>query len=298
LEKLISLIGCNSFVAKRIISSFKGKGDFEFQLFGNYNQFTDCKFHSFRIPENPLNYDLLLNSDVIIYAAGAGVQSSKTYEKNLIYEVNAFEPIRILNFLSEKFYKGKFISFGSYFEIGYNNEKVNYKEEDVIFSEAKVPNEYCIAKRLLSRYFFSSSLPFPYYHLILSTVYGKGENENRLIPFVLEKLFKNEEIALTSGEQIRQYIHVEDVNSLIAEIIDNELPGGIYNLAGDEVISVKQLVLKISEVAGIQGKFTFGLVKKQDQAMDVLMLDTLKIRTVLNWKPTINITQGIKEYIK
>ncbi|MBO9699698.1 MAG: NAD(P)-dependent oxidoreductase [Sporocytophaga sp.] len=298
MEKLISIIGCNSFLAKRVIASFKKKGNFRFQLFGSQNLYTDGDFHLFRIPDAPLKYEGLLNSDVIIYAAGAGVQSSKTYEKNLIYEVNAFEPIRILNFLSEKSFKGKFISFGSYFEIGYNTKKDHYSEEEVISAESLVPNDYCISKRILTRFFASTSLPFCYYHLVLATVYGKGENENRLIPFVIDKLLQNEEISLTSGEQIRQYIHIEDVNNLIAELIESEKLKGIYNLAGEEVVTVKQLVLKISEVVGVDGKFNFGTLKKQDQSMDVLMLDTQKARNQLNWNAKINITEGIKEYLK
>ena len=268
-----------------------------FNLYGSADpQLEGTRFHYFRQPEQPLNYDTLLTSDLIIYCAGAGVQSSKKYPASLIYDVNAFEPIRIINALTAAAYTGKIVTFGSYFEIGNNNAETQYKEEEVALASAAVPNDYCISKRILTRFLDSSNTPINWFHLILSSIYGKGENENRLIPYVTSKILAGEEVKLSSGNQVRQYIHADDVNAFILSLYKNEVPSGMYNLASETGITVKELVEHIEETLQKKGNLQFGDLVKTDQSMNVLLLNIEKIKKT-GWKPTVSLAQGITEYI-
>ena len=251
----------------------------------------------FRLPEQELEFEGLLKSDTILYCAGAGVQSSKRYASTLLYEVNLFEPIRLLLRLEEDGFKGKVITFGSYFEIGNNKDTKSYLEKDVIYSQLALANEYSRSKRLLSQYIDSASFPFSQYHLILASIYGLGENENRLIPYLVKQMHENQPVHVSSGEQIRQYIHVTDVIRLLSEIFNGRLTSGTYNVAGDDVISVRTLVETVAAQVRPDAEITFGDVSKTDQSMAVLNISTDKIRGQSSWRPEITLTQGINEYL-
>ena len=190
----------------------------------------------------------------------------------------------IVNFV--KIFQGggkTLISFGSYFEIGENTENRSFSENDLLLSMRRVPNAYCISKRLLSRYFSSASDKIPFLHFILPTIYGENENENRLIPYLLRAIKNGEKLSFTSGEQVRQYLYVDEVPKIIEEAIDRHIPSGIYNIEGNETLSVKQLVCMLLEAHGINPDMSiFGTVKRQDEGMKILQLDGSKLNSLID----------------
>ena len=99
-----------------------------------------------------------------------------------------------------------------------------------------------ISKRMLSRFFSSFSAPFSFLHFILPTIYGESESTYRLIPYTLKSIADGVDLALTSGDQVRQYIYIRDVAGILFKAVEANLQSGIYNIAGAEEFSVKQLV--------------------------------------------------------
>lgn len=145
----------------------------------------------------------------------------------------------------------------------------------------RVPNAYCISKRLLSRYFSSVSDKIPFLHFILPTIYG--ENENRLIPYLVRAIKNGEKQSFTSGEQVRQYLYVDEVPKIIEEAIDRHIPSGIYNIEGNETLSVKQLVCMLLEAHGLNPDMSiFGTVKRQDEGKKILQLDGSKLNSLID----------------
>ena len=155
-------------------------------------------------------------NDAIIYSSGAGIQSLANDCFENIMMLNSIIPIKILNRLTASGYSGKFISFGSYFEIGSESNIKYYTENEILGTSNNVKSLYAISKRLFTRYFASVGGNLNGYHFILPNLYGKGENENRLIPYVSHCIRNGKNIRITNGEQIRQYVHSDDV-SLVVE---------------------------------------------------------------------------------
>ena len=57
----------------------------------------------------------------------------------------------------------------------------------------------------------AARLRIPFVTLRLFGVYGVGEGPNRLIPYIINRLECNEPVDLTPGEQVRDFLYVEDV---------------------------------------------------------------------------------------
>lgn len=65
--------------------------------------------------------------------------------------------------------------------------------------------------------------------------FGKYQHNEKLIPTVIFKALKNEKIPVYgNGLQKRHWIYVQEHNKAIIDILENGIPGTVYNIAPDE----------------------------------------------------------------
>ena len=88
-------------------------------------------------------------------------------------------------------------------------------------------------------------------HLRLFSVYGPGEDPRRLVPSVVANLLAGRPVALTPGEQVRDFVYVDDV---AAALVDAALRPGIdgltVNVGTGVQTSVRDLCLKVAALTG------------------------------------------------
>lgn len=296
----ICILGTNGFLSTAI-AKYANKKGWQLAMYGldeptgieyAYNVF--C-----RINLMDANFDCscLMDADVVVYAIGAGIQSTLKEDADLIYTLNVLRPVLICNKLNELNYKGIFVTFGSYFELGECSRLTPATEYDILRTDAPSPTNYVSSKRMLTRFVSSYRHIFRHWHFILPTIYGVGENPNRLIPYTIHSIRMNEAVHFTSGEQIRQYIHVSEVAKILGLSIAKKLPSGIYNVAGKDIISVRQLVTKIFQSQHIAIPMNcFGEISRTDLGMRYLALDGEKLRHWLNYTDESSIWQYINDY--
>ena len=296
---LVSLIGTNGLLSG-CVGLFCNQKGYHLNVYGrtapqkhSYTQFIKTDLLS-----DNLDYAALAKSDIIIYAAGAGIQFHLKENSDSVYKLNVFVPVQICNHLKDLKFKGTFVTFGSYFEIGENLEDLAFTEIDILQTKLKAPNDYVISKRMLTRFFSSFQSTFTSLHFILPTIYGETESNYRLIPYTLRSINENQELRLTSGEQVRQYIYINDIAQLLFETIDSTIESGVYNVCGVEEFSVKQLVTKLFNLCNKElPENIFGKSQRIDTGMKILKLNGTKLSTKINFIPTTTIDQIYHKYI-
>ncbi|MVM38068.1 NAD-dependent epimerase/dehydratase family protein [Spirosoma sp. HMF3257] len=291
----IAIIGSDSFIAQYL--SKRLESNFEIIGYSRTNRIGLTNHIIFEVPIHKLELNKLLDFDCIIYCVGNGVQSGSI--DKFVYNINCFLPINIINFLESNKYQGLVFTFGTYFEIGNNSDEKFFSEAEVISSLLNVPNSYCLSKRLLSKFSYCANLSIRHFHLILPTVYGKGENENRLIPYIINSLVNDKDPLLTSGNQTRQYIHAEDLSILIEHIIlKNTYKSGVYNIPSTETLTVKEIVTKIFKALKVGKKPIWNTSGRYDESMIFLALDAKKIISLIPDLNSINtISSSIDSYL-
>jgi nucleoside-diphosphate-sugar epimerase len=295
---LISIIGTNGLLST-CIGSYCNKEFYKLNMYGK----TEPKLHkytnfsSINFLDEELDYEELIKSDLIIYTAGAGIQYHLQEDVYSIYHLNVSVPVLISNHLKARDYKGTFITFGSYFEIGETSNNTSFNELDLVQSQLFVPNDYAISKRMLTRFFSSFRSSFTFLHFILPTLYGENESTYRLIPYTLKSIEANVKLKLTSGDQIRQYIYIQDVVHILFSSVKERLSSGIYNIAGVEEFSVKELVSMLFKIKGKKmPENIFGQADRVDMGMKVLRLNGDKLNKYLNNMPKTKIREIYKRY--
>jgi nucleoside-diphosphate-sugar epimerase len=258
-------------------------------------------------PSTPLEIEALLDCAVIYFCAGAGIQPKHTANAQQIYGLNAFEPINLALALEAANYQGKLVTFGSYFEIGDQQaQQEQYSTAALASHRNPLPNAYCRAKNLLTRFADSkllpdaAALPFCWQHFILTNIYGAEENANRLIPYIVQSSIKGEKLEFTAGVQERQYTHIDDVAQFLIQTT-KESTAGVFNLTAPEVCTVRsviEMVLKAVEKRwGQYPQVQFGAIDKRDVKMQYLALDSSQQPQSLHFEPQITLEQGIEAYL-
>ena len=255
------------------------------------------KFHQVNLMDSDLDCTSLLDSDMIVYAIGAGIQANLKEGYNLIYNLNVTAPVTICNKLKELGYQGCFVTFGSFFEMGATKEERFFTEEDILTSLCKAPNDYTVSKRMLSNFVSSYKHDFTHWHYYIPTIYGGGENPKRLIPYVVNAIRQGEELHFTAGDQVRQYIHVSEVPRMLGMAMEKQLPSGLYNIQGYETLTVKEIVTKIHHAMHKEvPEGCFGSVQRADVGMKYLALDGTKLKNAIGFEAEKSILDSLKEY--
>lgn len=295
----ISILGTNGFLSTAI-AKYANEAGWYLDMYGldepKAHKFDN--FYKVNLMDAELDCSGLLTSDIIVYAIGAGIQANLKEGFNLIYNLNVTAPVTICNKLKELGYKGRFVTFGSVFEMGETHEERFFTEEDVLTSTCPAPNDYTVSKRMLSSFVSSYKHDFTHWHFYIPTIYGVGENPKRLIPYVINAIRNGDELHFTAGDQTRQYVHVSEIPKLINLAYEKNLASGIYNIEGPETLTVKQIVQMIHQHLGVDvPKNCFGTLSRSDTGMRYLALNGDKLYRAIGFKADMKICETIDEYM-
>lgn len=294
----ISILGTNGFLSTSI-AKYANSANWTLDMYGLEEPVAHKydNFYKVNLMESELDCSRLMDSDLIVYAIGAGIQADLKEKYHLVYNLNVTVPVAICNKLKELNYRGRLVTFGSVFEIGETKEVRFFSEEDVITSTCPAPNEYTVSKRMLSAFVYSYRHEYTHWHFYIPTIYGAGENPKRLIPYVINAIRSGESLHFTAGDQTRQYIHVNEVPRMLELAIEKDLPSGVYNIQGVETLTVKEIVTKIHTAMGkAVPDGCFGSVQRADVGMKYLALDGKKLHDATGFEATIRIEDVINTY--
>lgn len=302
----ISIIGANGMLSVALTKYYYAKEGVTVDVYGlDVPKGYECdNFYQVNLLKDILDYDTLIASDVIVYASGAGVQAALQTDSSLMYSLNVSAPIEITLQLKKHDYKGIYVSFGSYMEIGLNSEdgKV-FSEDEVICSTLPVTNDYGLSKRLYGRYMKDFSADYTFYHFILPNMFSEDDLKpgTRLVPYTLQYLQdynadKNPQSPNFSvGLQTRQFITLEEMIETVDKAICKHIASGVYNMGGGEFLSIRNLIERLFAIYNVPCKDEFfGQEVRRDGDIKSLYIDGGKLMNELGSLPNLKIEDIFK----
>lgn len=107
--------------------------------------------------------------------------------------------------------------------------------------------------------------------------FGPMEADNWLIPSLIKNICSSSEMDLTPGEQRLAYLYVEEVAKSIASVLNVIGKSGIYNICSDNLISLKDLVIKIKDKINPLFKLNFGALPYRPGQCMYMVGDTKRL---------------------
>ena len=150
-------------------------------------------------------------------------------------------------------------------------------------------------RELLSRYANENGVSFAWGRIFF--LYGPYEHPQRLVPYVIRSLLKNQTAQCSHGNQIRDFLHVEDVASAFVRLIECNVEDTV-NIASGIPITIKDLINKIAEKLNKAMHIKLGAIPASDSDPKVLFGDASKLREDIGWEPRYDLDSGLAQTIK
>ena len=130
----------------------------------------------------------------------------------------------------------------------------------------------------------------------ISNPYGPGQDYKKGVGFIdaaIKKLIEKETLEIWGdGENIRDYIYIDDVCKMLETLIDYQGDEEVFNLSSNEGISQNQVVEVLKEIDK-----SLSVEYKDARSVDVkkIVLDNTKIKTIYH-DEMVSFKDGIKAY--
>jgi UDP-glucose 4-epimerase len=127
--------------------------------------------------------------------------------------------------------------------------------------------------------------------------YGPSQSKNKLIPHVILSLLRGEDVPLTSGSWVIDWIYIDDlIDGIISAALTDSQSEKAFDLGSGSLTSVKGIVEKITEILQPAGKPVFGALP--DRPMERCRTANLQYTYEhLNWKPKTSLETGLQKTI-
>ncbi|MCC7371306.1 MAG: NAD-dependent epimerase/dehydratase family protein [Chloroflexi bacterium] len=156
-----------------------------------------------------------------------------------------------------------------------------------------------------------------WYHILYNNVYGLRACSLRLtntygprmlvknsrqtaIGWFIRQVLDDEEVQLFGdGSQLRDFTYVDDVADAFLRAGASDVSNGqVFNIGGDEPISLRDLLDVMIEIAGC-GSYRLVPFPEDKKAIDIgsVYADDNKIRRALGWEPSTSLREGLKRTI-
>lgn len=235
------------------------------------------------------------NIDSVFHTAAAGVSTQDEHLRE-IFSINTVGT-GLLGNAALKAKVRSFIYLGSAFEYGSSN--VPLTEESLV----KPVNLYGASKAagwmVLDTLYRLQGLPLM--SIRVFTTYGPGEQKKKLVPYVIHNLLNHNPVLLTSGQQIRDYLFIDDLIEATIKVWSLNKPGEIFNVGGSQesAIQIRELVEQIVIMSGAPLNLCqFGDAQRTRHDPPYLVADVRKINNLTGWKANTPLEMGLHQTIQ
>ena len=131
----------------------------------------------------------------------------------------------------------------------------------------------------------------------LLSAYGPGDDVRHLLPSVILDLLARKKPALTLGEQVWDYLYVEDAAAAICAVLEHEV-SGFYNLGSGTTTTIRAVVEQIRDLIDPSLPIGFGEIPyRRDQVMH-LEADITRLTSATGWLPAVGLERGLQQTIE
>lgn len=194
--------------------------------------------------------------------------------------------------LANQLKSSHWIGIGSQAEYGNLDKEISENDEcnpTTLYGKSKLLSSQ-ISAELCKAYKIDHSW------LRLFSVYGPDDNHEWLIQYLIKKMIQNESIDVTKGDQIWDYLYVEDIAELLYKM--STVSGiGVANLGSGNGLQVKHIINLIKDKIHSTSEINFGAIPYRSDQVMKMKADISKITSHTNWLPGTPFETGIQKTI-
>lgn len=126
--------------------------------------------------------------------------------------------------------------------------------------------------------------------------FGANEPQNRLVPSVIRSILQNKPAKTSHGEQIRDFMFVENVAEAFVQLLDSNVTGAI-NIASGEPIAIKTVVTTIADIMCKPQLLQIGAIEAAKNEPARIVANTKRLREEVKFTKENNLKQRLIETV-
>ena len=127
-------------------------------------------------------------------------------------------------------------------------------------------------------------------------VYGPYEPPLRLISSIIRSLLRNETARCSHGNQVRDFLHVQDVADAFVALLDSAVCDAV-NIGSGKPVSIKKIVTLIGDQLKKRELIQLGALPVAPDDPPILAPNVKRLQSEVQWQPQIALDDGLHSTI-
>lgn len=255
--------------------------------------FCDLGFENLKIiKSDDWNSIKEFNPNAVIHLASYSTSKNDEDAISKLIDSNIMYGVRLLNALKDCSDMRLFVNTGSFAEYRKGPRSIN---NAYLYSATKS------AFRPILDYYANLS-GYKYITMVPYSVYGGKSDVKRIFDYIIEAIDAKEPVGMSAGDQILDFIHVDDVCSFIISAITDLKSfqkfkqGKEFHLGTGVGHSIKDAASMVEEIIGKKLNIRWGAIPYRER-------DTMYSVAPVNmndniWRANIDLKKGLQKYLK
>lgn len=275
----VAVTGATGFIGRHVLAELEARSVESIALVRNSSSqlVVNSKSSIFQIDlhnSQPNAYELMGKPDVLIHLAWSGLPNYKSLHH---FETELPAQYRFIKSLIESGLQNLVVT-GTCFEYGMQSGSLS---EDIF---PQPSNPYGFAKNVLRCQieYLKTLTHFNFTWARLFYLYGEGQSETSLLPQLKMAVARGDSVFnMSGGEQLRDYISVEEVSRYLVSLALAKKDFGIVNVCSGSPVSIRSLVESWVEEKGWPIRLNLGHYPYPDYEPMAFWGDSKKLSTLV-----------------
>lgn len=128
-------------------------------------------------------------------------------------------------------------------------------------------------------------------------LYGPHEHPRRLVASITRALLQDQTAPCSSGEQQRDFLHIDDAASALAATLEGQVQGAV-NIASGQAVAIKTIALQLAELIGRPELLELGALPGSAAEPPLLIGDAGRLREEVRWSPRHDLQSGLQATVE
>jgi nucleoside-diphosphate-sugar epimerase len=173
---------------------------------------------------------------------------------------------------------------------GFCSEPVTPRHPDTLYGVCKVS-----LSALVAAYAQQTGLSLAWARCF--AVYGPHEHPRRLVASVIRALLRHESARCSHGQQMRDFLYVQDVAEALTALLVSPVTGAI-NIASGQPTPLKRVILTIAQQLAQEDLVQLGALPPPAHEVPLIVADIRRLTDELGWQPQFTLEGGIDRTIE
>ena len=127
-------------------------------------------------------------------------------------------------------------------------------------------------------------------------MFGYGEDRRRLIPSIIHGLLSKQNVALSSGRQIRDFFDTRDIGTALAALLAADNVTGALNVASGRAVTLRAMGAMLAEISQMpESLLQFAKLPDREGEPRYLVADVARLTGEVGFKPAATLEERLAQ---